>query len=139
MTFSDWDSGEQKFNKSVKEMTPTEILKYGDFMFTETFGFPMAIDWVKETAIMKRFVAAYKENAGPIVKWVFYKHGGRNIDREPISMGYFNSKLKWITDKYYTEMMQETVSPPVIKMPQKTGFINVRELMRMAELNGASA
>ena len=103
--FNDQDPVEQKMSIRVEEMTPAELTTY--VMESQArFGLHLVIEDPQDRKIFQAMQKLYgKQTAGQIVKWVFYKHGGK-WDREPVRFGSFSKGRKWWTDMMHLELQQ---------------------------------
>lgn len=108
MSFSDPDPLEQDMGVLCRDMTADQLVAYIK-SYQEAFGLNLKVEGFKERAVFRGLQRIYgKDNAGLIVKWAFYQHRGRFRD-EAINFFHFSQGNKWLTDKFYLELQQDTV------------------------------
>lgn len=107
MAFSDLDPLEKNvFRKPVTEMTAADLVSYIQTYQSVVHGVTLAVDPTvpRERAIFKGLQKQYgNEDAGLIVKWVFWRYQGK-WDGKIISYFDFQKSMKWWTDRMHTEM-----------------------------------
>ncbi|ASZ74734.1 hypothetical protein KHO57_gp170 [Mycobacterium phage Phabba] len=107
MAFTDIDPLEEDMKVRVEEMTPDQLVVYLKDWQEAVNGVSMALDG-KELYMMRWLQKVYGDDAGRIVKWVCYKHRGKNDLGNLIVHRMFCTKMKWWVDKMHQEM-QATV------------------------------
>jgi hypothetical protein len=103
MNFADLDNVEQAMSKSVEAMTDDELVTYIKASLKAYAGLNLAVSGPRERAIMASFKSIYGDDAGPIIKWVFFRYGGTPADN-PISYTDFTKGRKWRTDQWHLEL-----------------------------------
>lgn len=88
--------------------TPRELLIYFATRFKETQGFEYNVEWIKEMAIFKSFKERYKEDAGPMIAFLFDKYNC-TINGDVLTATAFTQGAKWIQDKLYIELKKDII------------------------------
>lgn len=103
--FSDKDALEKYFNKTVTEMTADDLISYIRKYMQVVYEIELAIDpsVPRERSVFKALKKTYGDDAGLIVKWVFWKYKGVYEGRQ-INYFSFQKSQKWWTDQMYTEL-----------------------------------
>ncbi len=125
------DFAELKLGESVDKMDPRRLFQYAYEMFKERFGYDLPTDYIKNLSVLKWLKKTYPNDAGKLIKWVFYKYDGV-VGTEPFSINLFQSGHKWWIDKELFKMKQElgeVKAKPVIKRTQTTGFLSVKDML----------
>lgn len=103
--FSDQDPLEKYFKKSVQEMTPEDLVAYIKKYMSVVHSLELPVDpsIPRERSVFRGLKNTYGEDAGLIVKWVFWKYQGM-YDSKPIAYFDFQKSRKWWTDLMYQEL-----------------------------------
>lgn len=104
MSFQDLDPLEKHLNKSVYEMTAEDLVTYIKTYMSTVYGLQLMVDpsVPRERAVFKGLKTVYGDDAGLIVKWVFWKYQGK-YDGEFVHYFNFQRSRKWWTDLMYQE------------------------------------
>lgn len=132
MSFDQSDFGEDLLGKSVKNMSGDDLLPYAVAMHKEYLGFRLIIDPVKDRAVMRWLKKTYGEEAGEMVKWMFFQHGGKLDNGETFTTTWFNSNHKWWIDQIYSEMVRSKPQPLKIKSSRPIGFMGADTFLKLA-------
>lgn len=104
MAFSDMDPLEEDMGVRCEDMTPDQLVSYIK-SYQEAFGLNLPVDGLPERSVFKGMQRIYGQDAGRIVKWVFYAHKGR-YQGEAVRYQSFAKGRKWWVDKMYLEMQE---------------------------------
>lgn len=99
MGFDDLDAGEQYPSKPASTMTPDELVAYVRHMVRESLGYALPAEGRPERAVFTWVKKVYGEDAGHMVKWVFWRHSGKTPDGEPASHFSWAKGRKWWVDR----------------------------------------
>lgn len=105
MSFSDPDPLEKYLNKLVTEMTAEDLISYIKTYMSTVYELELVIDpsIPRERSVFRALKKTYGEDAGLIVKWVFWKYKGKVEDRY-VNFFDFQKSRKWWTDLMYQEL-----------------------------------
>lgn len=106
MAFEDVDAGEEYLSKPVSTMTPDELVAYVRHMVRESFGYALPVEGRPERAVFTWVRRVYGDDAGAVVKWVFWRHSGKTSDGEPVSHFSWAKGRKWWVDRMFLELQQ---------------------------------
>lgn len=105
MAFSDSDPLEDDMGVRCEQMNPDQLVAYIK-SYQQAFGLNLRIDGTPERAVFRAMQRIYgKDDAGRIVKWVFYHHKGR-WENQPVTPFSFTKGRKWWVDKMHLEMQE---------------------------------
>lgn len=102
--FSEMDAVEDRIGKSVVDMTADELVNYIKTYMKALHRIDLAVDPIKERSILTAFKKMYRDDAGPIVKWVMSEHKGKNSKGKLVTPTEFQKSNKWWTDEMHLEM-----------------------------------
>jgi hypothetical protein len=101
--FADTDPLEEDMGIRCEDMNPDQLVAYIK-SYQEAFGLNLKIEGQRERAVINGLVRIYgRQDAGRIIKWVFYQYKGR-YDKEPVTIFSFSKGRKWWLDKMHLEM-----------------------------------
>lgn len=105
--FKDMDPVEQHMHKRVELMEANELFDYFETWYEGLFGEKLRSDRPSEMSIFKRFKKTYGPDAGRIIKWFFFKHGGLHTQRTGKKVKF---KISWLSRSkkhWQDEMLEE--------------------------------
>jgi hypothetical protein len=103
--FDDLDPIELTLGKPVTAMTDTELVSYLKVAVRYYQGIELAVEGTRERAVMAGLKRTYGPDAGPLVKWAMWRHGGK-FRNEIINHFAFTKGRKWFTDKLHIELQE---------------------------------
>ncbi|ACH62154.1 hypothetical protein MYRNA_185 [Mycobacterium phage Myrna] len=103
MAFTDIDPLEEDMKVRVEDMSPDQLVVYLKDWQEAVNGVTMALDG-KELYMMRWLQKVYGDDAGLIIKWVCWKHRGKDDRNQLIVHRMFCTKMKWWVDKMHQEM-----------------------------------
>lgn len=129
MSFSELDPLEKLMKKRVQDMTPGDLISYITTYMKEVHEVKLVTDpsVPKERAVFRGLQKTYGQDAGLIVKWVFWKYQGK-YDGKLINFLSFQKACKWWTDIMYTELQEQLKRESEVKPKEKQWSGFAREL-----------
>lgn len=124
-TFQDLDEAEQRIGKSVLFMTDNELVTYIKTSLKVLCDMDLPVTANRERSIMAGFQKVYGPDAGRVIKWVFWRWGGK-VNDQYVTYGNFSKAMKWRTDMWYLELQQHIKSH--VKGVAAPGFSRLEDL-----------
>lgn len=126
-TFDQLDPVERRIDKSVTKMTSDDLISYIKTYMMALHNVDMAVDGIKERAIMTALKRIYKDDAGRLVKWVMSKYEGKDHKGQLVTFFSFQRSEKWWLDRLHTEMqVHQAAARSMEDVPQMTKLTDLR-------------
>ena|SRR6478736_850847 len=106
MSFSETDPLEDQMGVRCEDMTADQLVTYLKDWQEAVNNTVMRLDG-KEIYPIRWLQKVYGDDAGLIVKWLCYKHRGKDDRGYLITHRMFCTKMKWWIDLMYAEMQQQ--------------------------------
>ncbi|QZE10498.1 hypothetical protein SEA_SCOOBYDOOBYDOO_181 [Mycobacterium phage ScoobyDoobyDoo] len=123
MAFMDTDPLEEEMRVRCEDMTPDQLVVYLKDWQEAVNDITLGLDG-KEIYSMRWLQKVYGPDAGLIVKWVCYKHRGKDDRGQYIVHRMFCTKMKWWIDKLYAEMQVHRRREERRKSPREAAAIS---------------